>query len=87
MSAELCGVNSTEVCADICTSATEMPNKSHPAKNFAQGTKGNPPEKSQRLQLLRERQHQRLEARIDAVIRESDCTLDHIDEVETEEAA
>lgn len=45
------------------------------------------PEKLQRLQLLRERQHQRLEARIDAVICESGCALDDIDEVEDEEAA
>lgn len=46
-----------------------------------------PPDKSQRLSLIRERQHQRLEARIDAVISESDCVLDEIDEVEDEEAA
>jgi hypothetical protein len=45
-----------------------------------------PPNKSQRLQLLRERQRERLEARIAAVISESGCTLDDIDEAQEEAA-
>lgn len=40
------------------------------------------PEKSQRLQLLRERQRERLEVRIYAVISEYGGVLDDIDEVE-----
>lgn len=78
---------SAALCTLKRTSATETPNKSQLKVNLPEAGKGNPPEKLQRLQLLRERQHQRLEARIDTVIRESGCGLDDIDEVEDEEAA